>query len=122
MKIYLAHSTSFDFKNNLYIPIKNSLLSTKNKIILPHETDELINSREIIKKSDVIIAEVSYPSVGEGIELGWANIFQIPIIFIYKEGSKISRSLKSLSNIFIQYKNSQDMIERLTSILISLQK
>src|SRR3989344_8787288 len=114
MKIYFTHSTNFDFKNEFYTPIRNSVLNSQHQITLPHETNKYINSNEIIKNSDLVIAEVSNPSTGMGIELGWTSNFNIPIIFIYKEDSKISSSLKSLSNNFIEYKNSQDLIDRLT--------
>lgn len=122
MKIYVAHSTNFDYKTELYQPLRNSPLNFKHEIILPHETDQFINSKKIIKISRVIIAEVSYPSTGEGIELGWANDAQIPIICIYKKENKPSHSLKTLSNIFIPYKNTNDMIERLSSVLSTFQK
>ena len=119
-KIYIAHSTSFNFKNNLYSPIKNSSVNTQNKITYPHETVKFINSKEIIKNSDVVIAEISYPSTGEGIELGWANIYKITIIFIYKQGSKISNALRSLSKHFIVYKDSDEMIRKLIQVLQSI--
>jgi len=37
MKIYLAHSTSFDFKNEFYKPLENSQLNLKHDFILPHK-------------------------------------------------------------------------------------
>ncbi|OGF22993.1 hypothetical protein A2Y83_00585 [Candidatus Falkowbacteria bacterium RBG_13_39_14] len=72
-------------------------------------------SREIIKECDALIAEVSIPSHGVGIELGWANAYNVPIIFIYKKGSKISGSLKTLSDIFIEYENVNDILEEIKS-------
>ena len=67
---------------------------------------------------DIIIAEVSYPSTGQGIELGWADVFKIPIICIYKEGYKYSGSINKLTEKFIVYKNSQDLIKKLERIPI----
>ena len=85
--IYVIHPTNFDYKNQLYSPFKNSLINEKYKLILPHETTE-VNSKKIIKKCKLIIAEVSIPSTGSGIELGWVNNYNIPIICIYKKDIK----------------------------------
>lgn len=120
MKIYVTHSRNFDFKNDLYSPLRNSELSSKYEIFLPYETEGFINSKELIKKSDLVVAEVSYPSTGEGIELGWANNTNVPIICIYKEGSKLSNSLKAVSETFIAYSDTNDMIRKLTATLLSV--
>ena len=50
MKIYIAHSQSFDFKTELYIPIKNSPLSKEYSFVFPHELmDERFNSKDFLK-------------------------------------------------------------------------
>jgi hypothetical protein len=84
-KIYLAHSTGFDYKKELYKPIRGSQLNKENKILLPHEKSiEPFNSKELFQKeTNLIIAEISYPSTGT--ELGWADSFGIPVICIYKK-------------------------------------
>jgi len=115
MKIFVAHSSNFDFKNELYLPLRSSELNKNHEIFLPQEKSDLGPvTKDTIKSSNLIIAEVSYPSTGQGIELGWANIFGVPIICIYKEGSKISRSLNKLTDKFIIYENAKDMIQKLT--------
>jgi hypothetical protein len=115
MKIYFCHSKNFDFKNELYSPIRSSLLNKKHEIIFPHETDKFINSKEIIKGCDLVIAEVSFQSTAMGIELGWANIMGKKIICVYKKGSKISQSLKTVSSVFLEYKNFKDLIDKLNN-------
>jgi hypothetical protein len=121
MKIYITHSKEFDFKEELYEPIRNSSLNLNNDIILPHEKDDNpFSSLEFISHCDVVIGDVSYPSTGQGIELGWADSKNIPIICIYKEGRKISNSLKMITNNIISYKNCQDMIVKLSEVLNNL--
>jgi|AntDeeMinimDraft_6_1070357.scaffolds.fasta_scaffold20218_2 hypothetical protein len=44
-----------------------------------------------------MIAEVSRKSFGLGIELGWANVFEVPIISLCINGNKLSNSVKFLS-------------------------
>lgn len=114
MKIYLAHSREFDFKNDLYIPVKQSELYENNEVYFPHdEENKNINSKELIRNCDLIIAEVSYSSIGLGIEIGWADFMNKKIVCIYKEGKKFSSSLKFVSNDFIEYKDGIDLIEKL---------
>ncbi len=118
MKIYVCHSSSFDFKNELYLPLRNSKLNEENEIILPHEIEgQFINSKEIIRDSDLILAEVSFCSTGQGIELGWAEMFEKRVIFIYKTVSKFSSSLKVVSDEFIEYEDMDDLIDKLSQMI-----
>jgi hypothetical protein len=118
MKIYISHSTSFDYKKELYQPIKKA--SFDYNFIFPH--DKNIKQHYLKKlfssnKYKMVIADVSFPSTGQGIELGWANFYKIPIICIYKNGSNYSKSLNSISKKFIKYKDSEDLVEKLKKIL-----
>lgn len=117
LKIYVPHSNNFDFKNELYLPIRNSKLNNIYDFFLPHENNRKVNTKNLIKSCDLVLAEVSYPSTGQGIELGWASIMSIPIICIYNENKKYSPALHYVSNQFIAYKNKTDMIEKITKIL-----
>ncbi len=100
MKIYVTHSTGFNFKQELYLPLRKSPLNTQHAISLPHEGNSMTNSKELIKQTDLVVAEVSYPSTGQGIELGWADSFRVPIICISQEGKKVSGSLQVITNNF----------------------
>ena len=114
MKIYICHSSAFDYKKQLYEPIRHSELNNKYEFIFPHETsDQPFNSKELIPQCDLIIAEVSCSSTGMGIELGWANKDNRRILFVYKEGIKVSKSLEIISSDFIEYVDSVDLIEKL---------
>lgn len=123
MKIYVAHSSDIDFKNELYFPLRNSALNQSHQIILPHElSDAEFDSRTIIPTCDVVVAEVSIHKIGVGIELGWADAAKIPIICIYKQGTKPSGSLKVVSHIFVEYLDSEDMIKKVHQAIKGLQK
>lgn len=117
LEIYVAHSNNFDYKTELYGPLRNSPLNFQHRFILPHETEEFIKSKEIIEKSDLVVAEVSYPSTGEGIELGWANIFLIPILCVYREGTKPSGSLKAITNAVVSYSDPVDMVSKIENFI-----
>lgn len=116
-KIYIAHSRDFDFKRELYDPIRKSNLNSRYDFILPHETDQFFHSKEVIKKSRLVVAEVSFPATGEGIELGWADSFNIPIVCFYKEGMRPSGSIKAVTNDVIPYTDSTDILKKLERFL-----
>ncbi|MBU1132368.1 hypothetical protein KKC32_03950 [Patescibacteria group bacterium] len=115
MKIHIAHSREFDFKKNLYEPISRSCLNKKHNSIFPNETEtETFSSINLFQtKINLIIAEISFPSTGKGIELGMAHQLNIPIIGIYKKGTKPSGSVKNVNDKFIEYENSAELISEI---------
>jgi hypothetical protein len=122
MKIYVSHSRSFYFVKELYEPLKKSALAGNHQFIFPHDTSqEGYPSKDLFmdKGCDLVLAEVSFPSLGQGIELGWADIESVKIVCAYKDGAKISDSLKMVSKDFFTYKDSDDLIAKLTQYLNS---
>ena len=116
MKIYVSHASSFDYRAELYAPLQAHL--TEHELFLPHEkTNDAIDTKEALKNSDLIVAEVSYTSTGQGIELGWANDADVPIVCIHRHNTKPSSALKIVSNKFISYSSDNDLIEKLQEIL-----
>nr|AIA16070.1 Unknown Function [uncultured bacterium] len=124
LTIYITHSKSFDFQAELYHPLRSSQLNSEHKIILPHENSTApFNSKELIQSGncDLILAEVSFPATGQGIELGWADAAEVPIICFYTKDAKISGSLKVICDTFVEYTDSEDMIIKLQEALANAQ-
>lgn len=119
MKIYVGHSSSFDYKQDLYKPLKNSELSADHELIFPHEnSEELFNSREFLREeADVMIAEVSNPSTGLGVELGWADQFDVSIICVCQKDSQPSSALKAVTDDVLVYENSSKLVKVLEKAL-----
>ena len=120
MVIYVSHSKDLDFQKALYQPLKESDLSGQHKFIFLHESSDLpFNSKDLMSSGgcDLVLAEVSYPATGQGVELGWANAFKIPIVCLYKKGSKTSRSLGAVCKQLIEYSGTQDMIHKIRSVV-----
>ena len=117
MKIFVTHSSDFDFKNELYDPLRLSKLNTEHDIKLPQEQGKETITKDLIKEQDLIIAETSYPSTGSGIELGWADTFDVPIVSIYRKGSDSSSSVRYVTKDHIEYTNSEDLIDKLSSYI-----
>lgn len=121
MKIYVSHSRNFDFDNELYKPLATSALGLIHQFIFPHKhSAEPYPAKELFEQHncEVVLAEVSLPSTGQGIELGWAHLSGVKIICVYKRGAKISDSLKSVCRKFISYTDSNDLVAELSKILL----
>lgn len=117
MKLYLTHSTDYDYKMLLYTPLKKAF-QAEHDIFLPHESDSQgVESRKIITTSDVVLAEVSLPSTGQGIELGWANDAGVNIVCFYQKGTKPSGALRFISKTFIEYSDSDALIAQFRTLL-----
>ena len=116
MKIYVGHSTNFDYKNELYKPILESNLVNKYEFVFPH-LNKNFNSKEIIEQSDLFIAEVSFPTLGLGIEIGRAEMNNKKILCIYKEGAKISSSLKYVNVDILSYENEIDLVNKISNYI-----
>lgn len=118
MKIYISHSSGYDYINKIYNPIINSDISKTNTFFFPHENkDKVSNTKDIISSYDLVIAEVSLPSTGQGIELGWASYANTAILCIYEKGAQISSSLKLITNQFTEYEDTKDMIDKISNFL-----
>ena len=66
---------------------------------------------EKVKKADLIIAEMSSASTGQGMEIREAAILKKELIVVAKEGSKISSMVKGCPIVkeIIYYKNLDDL-------------
>ncbi|NMC36344.1 hypothetical protein GYA49_04840 [Candidatus Beckwithbacteria bacterium] len=122
MKIYLVHAKDLDYQKILYKPIIDSELWQKYIWTLPYlKSNKTKHSKEIIKEAELIVAEVSLPSTGMGIELGWAEMFGKLILCLHQTSSQPSRSLYKITDNFIAYSNSQEMLKKLEDFISQVQ-
>lgn len=118
MKVYVAHSKLIDYVHDLYAPIRNDRDLAEYEIILPHEKDELSsNTRDTYRNIDVMIAECSEAATGLGIELGWAVDDETPVYVIHRKGKKISGSIYCVTKDIFEYKNQDEMLAIIKTIL-----
>jgi hypothetical protein len=116
--IYFSHSHHVDYENDFYKPLLESKLSSCYDLILPHGSlYDGVDTREILINSDYLIAEVSYPGTGIGLELGRAESNNVPIICFIKKGFKCSSSVKRSFEV-IEYSDSEDMIKKIENIFL----
>ena len=104
MNIYVAHSRAFDYEKEIYEPIKRSALYSQHTFILPHEhSDKPFSSKEYFKKGcDLVLTEVSHPSTGMGIELGWASTEQVRIACLHQRARKPTEALRAITDTILE--------------------
>ena len=119
MKIYIGHSRNFDYKKELYEPIINSELFKEEEIIFPHLTDKVFDTNKVIEASDLFIAEVSYPSLGLGIEIGRAEMKNKNILCICQSDKKIPSCLKYVKADCLVYIDEKDLINKISKYIKS---
>lgn len=122
INVYFGHSKELDYQTYYEELLKTEELSDCN-LILPHLKDKnSLNGVELYTKDnmDIFIAETSLKATGLGIELGLSYTNGIPIICLYKKGTKTSNSLKSISNRFYEYENLEDFIRIVVDIVIEI--
>lgn len=80
-----------------------------------NDEERYIRAMELINSTDYIIAEMSIPSTGQGMELQQAIIKKIPILIVAKENSKISGLIKGSKGIvdILYYDNLEDIKENI---------
>ena len=110
MRIQFGHTRDFDFENELYLPVRRSGLWNEHDILLPY-SGEPPDSRETLKTQDLFVAEVSFPSTGLGIELGFASLYGVPILCVYRQGTRLSNSLRFVTDSFLEYATSDELVD-----------
>lgn len=118
MKIYIGHSTDLEYREKLYEPLKNSSLASEHELVFPHDSERFFHSRKFLEEEcDLFVAEVSKSSTGLGIELGWADIFEVPILCLCQTGSNPSSALKAVTEDVERYGDENELVDILKTVL-----
>ena len=116
----------------IYEILVEELSKYTNKIYSPIDTIKFEGTNQemytrvmkMLQNTDLVIAEMSSPSTGQGMELQEAVRLNIPIIIIAKEGSKISSTVLGSNGIKATffYKNKEEIKDIFTDILKSIKE
>ena len=118
MKIYITHSSDINYKDEVYVPLRQDDFFSQHQIILPHEEEVSFQDvRDRYRDVDIVISECSKPSTGMGIELGWFFDDNKPIFCLYKKGTTPSSALEAIAKEIIGYKDSEDLVARIKEII-----
>lgn len=70
-----------------------------------------------VEECDVLVAEVSTPSHGVGMEIMLAHTLGKPVVGLHRPGIRLSRMLRGMPGIVLLEYRSEEMIERLLKAL-----
>ena len=116
MRIYISHGGHYDYEHKLYQPLRESSLASAHQLFLPHEPQNKdATAREQLAHTDLLVAEASHASTGQGIELGLAAAAGVPIVCFYQEGAQPSGSLRFVTSTIIPYTSTADLLAKLTA-------
>nr|EGQ39865.1 MAG: hypothetical protein J07AB56_05930 [Candidatus Nanosalinarum sp. J07AB56] len=117
LKIYVGHASSIDSEENLYKILKNSSLADKHDLTFPHKkSKEPFDSKSFLSEdADLFVAETSKPSTGLGIELGWAEIYGVPVVCIHRSTVEPSSSLKVVAENVVPYDGREELVEAVSN-------
>lgn len=76
----------------------------------------ILEQHHAIRESDFVVAEVTKPSHGVGMEIALARVLGKPVICFKKRGAHISNTIYSIANLVIEYKNVKDFIEKIKDL------
>ncbi|NTW30075.1 MAG: hypothetical protein HGA33_02270, partial [Candidatus Moranbacteria bacterium] len=117
MRIYVSHSRSFDYENELYAPIRAHFSRGTHEFILPHENGSDKDLKTVLSTCDLVLAEVSFPATGVGIELGRAEAAGIRIVCVYRTGSTPSSSIRRITDDIQEYDSTEALLLVLRDIV-----
>jgi hypothetical protein len=118
MNIYISHAGNYDYVSELYEPLKKSELFGAHRFFLPHESQNTdVAAKDELQQTDLLIAEASYPSTGQGIELGLANMLGVPIICFHRAETRPSGSLRFVTDTIITYNDTPDLLAKIAARL-----
>jgi len=84
------------------------------------ELDVFQRDTEGVRKCDVLVAEVSQPSHGVGMEIMLAYTLKKGVVCLYKRGKRLSWMIKGLPNAkLVEYETVEDLKTKLTKVLSS---
>lgn len=111
-----------DYKRDFYDLVRQSSVYANHDCIFPHETDENSwNDRAFYQTIDLFVAEISHPSTGLGIELGWASEAGCKIVCVHKADVSPSAAIRSVCQDVMAYKNHDELIALFEKAVISIQ-
>lgn len=109
---------------NAYVPHLNSINTfgfTDEEILnglAEHVVDKVFETdKKIVENCDIVVAEVSHPSLGTGMEIGWALAKNKKIVCLTKDVLNVTPLIRGATKKglikLIEYENEEEVLNRL---------
>lgn len=106
MRIYVSHARNGDYAAALYAPLRSDAALAEHVFVLPHEDPAVhVDALAVIPSCELVFAEVSHPSTGQGIELGWAKAHDVRVVAVARTDAQVSASVSAVSRHVTRYES-----------------
>lgn len=113
MNIYIGNQSE-DYKKRLTDALLNSSMAKKHNFIFSENREHgQFDPKECLQSCEIMVADVSHPTILLGIEMGWADNYDVAIICVCSKGTAISSHLTRMSKDIIIYTDTEDLVEEL---------
>ena len=86
MLVHFSHSNHYNYGKYFYPKVEESELTTTHTLSFSNEDIySPYEIRKLIAECDILIADISYFSIGLSMEIGYAKRNQKPIFYVYKD-------------------------------------
>ncbi len=130
-RVFLAAPFTFNFEAEFLDHIEEFLMGLGYSVIVPHDfANDDVSDEEIrrqihtdlaqVENSDILIADVTKPSHGVGMEILHAHKLGKRVILIAQSGTRISSMARVHSHNTLEYNNSEELKQKLESCLQSV--
>ncbi len=126
-KIFIAAPYTENFENGFLLKVESVLKKLNHEPIVPHKyatnaiekaKDEIAFDFHLLDSSDIILAEVTKPSHGVGMEILYAHQKGKRVILMKKNGSRLSHMALVHAHEIIEYEDQQDLEKKLLNLKI----
>jgi len=126
-KVFVAAPFTENLENDFLLSVERILKELNHEPIIPHKfvVDDgdgvkasVARDFDLLDKSDILLAEVSKPSHGVGMEIMYAHQKGKKIIFVKRKGTRVSNMALMHAHDVIEYEDQQDLEKKLLKIRI----
>lgn len=127
-KIFIAAPLTYNFDTGFVESIREWIRDFGYQPIVPHDfasvtpegdqmTKEISSNFVLLDGSDIILADVTKPSHGVGMEILHAHNAGKKVILIAKQGTLISAMARAFAHNIVEYEDADDLRIKLSGLL-----
>jgi hypothetical protein len=129
MKVYLSVPIILNRDLNCTVFLRKTIEGTGNKVVSKWVSEpdpgysiapQQVFERDTagVRESDYLVADISVPSHGVGLEIMLAYIEGKKIILLLKKGAIVSRMIRGIPGaVFVEYSSDNEIVDALKSML-----
>ena len=119
LRIRVGHSAGYDCQAQLYDVVRGVALPPGVTLSLPHENGAAADCAKTFfaEGCDVFIAEVSTASTGLGMEIAHADMHNVPVACLHREGTERPAAIEKVTPLFMRYESPEQLARHIESVI-----